>query len=140
MRCPTWPEELAQKIEQKQQELTSILQQEKTKVKNVVVTEEEFKAMLEAPHFKKQVIDSVKFYDTRVKLTCTLGNDTVLYDYILPTSEYPIIPICYQWVGTPYPVSAVSPLVGKHQEINKAHLFTGNVEPPTILTSNLADA
>ena len=108
-------------IEQKQQELTSILQQEKTKVKNVVVTEEEFKAMLEAPHFKKQVIDSVKFYDTRVKLTCTLGNDTVLYDYILPTSEYPIIPICYQWVGTPYPVSAVSPLVGKQQEINKAH-------------------
>ena len=77
--------------------------------------------MLEAPHFKKQVIDSVKFYDTRVKLTCTLGNDTVLYDYILPTSEYPIIPICYQWVGTPYPVSAVSPLVGKQQEINKAH-------------------
>jgi len=108
-------------IEQKQQELTSILQQEKTKVANVVVTEEEYKAMLEAPEFKKQVIDSVKFYDTRVKLTCTLGNDTVLYDYILPTSEYPIVPICYQWVGTPYPVSAVSPLVGKQQEINKAH-------------------
>ena len=110
-----------QAIEKKQQELTSILQQEKTKVANVVVTEDEYKAMMESPEFKKQVIDSVKFYDTRVKLTCTLGSDTVLYDYILPMNEYPIVPICYQWVGTPYPVSAVSPLVGKQQEINKAH-------------------
>jgi|TARA_R110000765_G_scaffold319454_1_gene411561 hypothetical protein len=108
-------------LEAKQQELTSILQQEKTKVANIVITEEEYNTMLEAPAFRKQVIDSVKFYDTRVKLTCTLGNDTVLYDYLLPSSEYPIVPICYQWVGTPYPVSAVSPLVGKQQEINKAH-------------------
>tara|TARA_R110002020_G_scaffold181370_2_gene376235 strand:- start:7684 stop:9972 length:2289 start_codon:yes stop_codon:yes gene_type:complete len=108
-------------IEKKHQELTSILQQEKTKVANVVVTEDEYKAMMEAPDFKRQVIDSVKFYDTRIKLTCTLGNDTVLYDYILPMNEYPIVPICYQWIGTPYPVSAVSPLVGKQQEINKSH-------------------
>ena len=110
-----------QALEQKQQEITAMLQQQQTKVANVVVTEEEYQEMVKVPAFKKQVIDSVKFYDTRVRLTCTLGNDTVLYEYLLPSTEYPIIPVCYQWTGTPYPVSAVSPMIGKQQEINKSH-------------------
>ena len=35
--------------------------------------------------------------------------------------EYPIVPFHFKWTGTPYPISAVAPLVGKQQEINKAH-------------------
>ena len=35
--------------------------------------------------------------------------------------EYPLVPFHYKWTGTPYPISAVSPLIGKQQEINKAH-------------------
>jgi hypothetical protein len=35
--------------------------------------------------------------------------------------DYPIVPFHYKWIGTPYPISAVSPLVGKQRELNKAH-------------------
>ena len=31
------------------------------------------------------------------------------------------MPFHYKWTGTPYPVSAVSPLIGKQREINKSH-------------------
>jgi len=46
-----------------------------------------------------------------------------LYEYILPETitEYPLIPFHYKWTGTPFPMSAVAPLIGKQQEINKAH-------------------
>jgi len=44
-----------------------------------------------------------------------------MYEAVLPGIEYPIIPIHYKWTGTPYPMSAVAPLVGKQQELNKAH-------------------
>ena len=33
--------------------------------------------------------------------------------------EYPLIPFHFKWTGTPYPMSAVSPLIGKQREINK---------------------
>jgi hypothetical protein len=36
-------------------------------------------------------------------------------------TEYPLIPFHFKWTGTPYPISAVSPLIGKQQELNKAH-------------------
>jgi hypothetical protein len=54
-------------------------------------------------------------------MCCTVGDDVFLYEYELPVSEYPIIPIPYLYTGTPYPMSAVMPLIGKQQEINKAH-------------------
>jgi hypothetical protein len=54
-------------------------------------------------------------------LTCTVGDDVFLYEYTLPISEYPIIPVPYMYTGTPYAMSAVIPLIGKQQEINKAH-------------------
>ena len=47
--------------------------------------------------------------------------DTFMYEAVLPGLEYPIVPIHYKWTGTPYPMSAVAPLVGKQQELNKAH-------------------
>ena len=31
------------------------------------------------------------------------------------------MPFHYKWTGTPFPMSAVSPLIGKQQELNKAH-------------------
>ena len=49
--------------------------------------------------------------------------DKILYEKILPDTitEYPIVPLHFKWTGTPYPMSAVAPLVGKQQEINKSH-------------------
>ena len=49
--------------------------------------------------------------------------DKLIYQYDLPDNiqDYPIVPFHYKWTGTPFPISAVSPLVGKQREINKSH-------------------
>ena len=50
-------------------------------------------------------------------------NHKLLYENILPDTikAYPVVPFHYKWTGTPFPVSAVSPLIGKQREINKSH-------------------
>ena len=108
-------------LQQQQQMIISSITERETKVENQTVTEEEFKILMENEEFARNLVDSVKFYDTRIKLCCTLASDVFLYEYILPCTEYPIVPVMYQWTGTPYPMSAVTPLVGKQQELNKAH-------------------
>ena len=108
-------------IQEKHQELVSMAQEEISKVEQTVMPKEEFDLMIENKEFKKSVVDFVEFFETRVKLTCSVGDDVFLYEYELPVSEYPIIPIPYLYTGTPYPMSAVMPLIGKQREINKAH-------------------
>jgi len=52
------------------------------------------------------LIDVVKVQQTRIKLVCTLGQ-TILYERILNTDKYPIVPIPNIWTNTPYPMSDV---------------------------------
>ncbi len=52
------------------------------------------------------MIDIVEVQQTRIKLTCTLGQ-IVLYERILNTDKYPIVPIPNIWTNTPYPMSDV---------------------------------
>ena len=108
-------------IQEKQQVLLSMAQDAATKVEQQILREDEFKIRMEDKQYADLVVDYVKFYETRVKLICSVGCDTFLYEYELPIDEYPIIPIPYLYTGTPYPMSAVMPLIGKQQEINKAH-------------------
>ena len=104
------------------QQCMSQLQTEASKIENQVVSEKEYKILTQDEEFAKNIVESVQFYSTRVKQTCVVG-DKVLYEYVLPESvkEYPVIPFHFKWTGTPFPISAVSPLIGKQQEINKAH-------------------
>ena len=103
-------------------EFSSSIQAQMSKVENKVVSKKEYNILIKDENFKSQIIDSVDFYDNRIKLTCIAG-DQFIYEKILPDKikDYPIIPIHYKWIGTPYPISAVSPLVGKQQELNKSH-------------------
>ena len=55
---------------------------------------------------KQGMIDIVEVQQTRIKLTCILGS-TVLYERILNTDKYPIIPVPNIWTNTPYPMSDV---------------------------------
>ncbi|QDP66943.1 MAG: putative portal protein [Prokaryotic dsDNA virus sp.] len=120
--------EKAQK--QQQQELEEIklqyqsqLQREQEKTANVIISKKEYDLMVKKDvDFVKNIINVVTFFQSRVKQTCVVG-DQMLYETILPEkiTEYPIVPIHFKWTGTPYPMSAVSPLVGKQQEINKSH-------------------
>tara|TARA_R100000005_G_scaffold96683_1_gene86033 strand:+ start:9151 stop:11445 length:2295 start_codon:yes stop_codon:yes gene_type:complete len=103
-------------------EFTSKIQEKMSKVENKVVSKKEYAILSKDELFSKNIIDAVEFYDNRIKLTGIAG-DQFLYEKILPEriKDYPIIPIHYKWIGTPYPISAVSPLVGKQQELNKSH-------------------
>tara|TARA_R100001594_G_scaffold25625_1_gene50059 strand:+ start:1472 stop:3775 length:2304 start_codon:yes stop_codon:yes gene_type:complete len=119
--------EKAQKMMQEQlqayqQECMSKLQTEASKIENKIITEKEFKILMKEPTIANNVVDSVQFYDTRIKQTCT-ASDKLLYEYTLPhtVKDYPLVPFHFKWTGTPFPISAVAPLIGKQQEINKAH-------------------
>ena len=109
-------------LDQAKEEMTSNLEREKSKIVNRIVTEKEYNIIIKEESFKKNVVDAIQFYGTRIKQTCVVG-DKLLYENILPEriTEYPLIPFHYKWTGTPFPVSAVSPLIGKQKEINKSH-------------------
>ena len=115
-------EMMQQQLEAYRQETMSKLQAEASKIENKIITEKEFKVLIQDPQIKDNIVDQVQFYSSRIKQTCIAG-DKLLYEYILPDTitEYPIVPFHFKWTGTPYPISAVSPLIGKQQEINKAH-------------------
>ena len=108
-------------IERKKSEIDYAAQEELNRTESKVVTEEEYKLLIENEQVAKTIIDSVKFYEKRVKVSCSLGSDVTMYEYILPITDYPIIPVPYLYTGTPYPMSAVIPMIGKQQEVNKAH-------------------
>ena len=117
----------AQKMQQQQlesasQQMLAEAQQQAEIVENTVITEEEFKLLQNDPNFKKSIVEVIQFYGTRIK-QCIVVGDKTISEVIMPDGidEYPIIPFHYKWTGTPYPMSAVSPLIGKQREINKAH-------------------
>ena len=115
-------EMMEQQLQVARQESMSQLQAEASKIENQIISEKEFKILIKNPEIAENIVDQVQFYSTRIKQTCMAG-DKLLYEYILPETitEYPIIPFHYKWTGTPYPISAVSPLIGKQQQINKSH-------------------
>ena len=55
---------------------------------------------------QKGLLDIVEVQQTRIKMTCTLGQ-IVLYERILETDKYPIVPVPNIWTNTPYPMSDV---------------------------------
>ena len=113
---------MQQQLQAFQQETISRLQNEASKIENVVVSEKEFKILMENDDIANNIVDQVQFYDIRIKQIVAVG-DKILYEKVLPNTikDYPLIPFHYKWTGTPYPMSAVAPLIGKQQEINKAH-------------------
>ena len=113
---------MAQQLDAAEKEMMSELITKASVIDNKVITKQEFKIMQDNEEFAKYIVDSVDFYQPRIKHTLVVGDKT-LFDIYLPSNitEYPIIPFHYKWTGTPYPISAVSPLVGKQRELNKAH-------------------
>ena len=59
-----------------------------------------------AKALEQGLLDVVEVQQTRIKLVCTVGQ-IVLYEYILNTDKYPIVPIPNIWTNTPYPMSDV---------------------------------
>jgi hypothetical protein len=107
-------------LEQRKIVLLSQMEESRTRVENRVVTEFEYNIMKQDENLVTNIVDAVKFYENRIKM-CVVVGDKLLYETILNVKEYPIIPFVYQHTGTPFALGAVSPLVGKQKELNKAH-------------------
>ena len=75
-----------------------------------ILDRENMEKMMEDDVFKdlanQGLIDIVEVQQTRIKLTCALGQ-IILYEYILNTDKYPIVPVPNIWTNTPYPMSDV---------------------------------
>ena len=110
-----------QAIQEKRVQLTSEAQDSATVIDQKIMTEESYQILAKSEDIQDQIIEAIQFYENRVHVTCTVGDDIFLYERVLPVTEYPIVPVPYMYTGTPYPMSAVTPLIGKQQEINKAH-------------------
>jgi len=105
-----------------QREYLSQLQQQASKVENTIMSEKEYNIAIKDDSLKENIVEAIKFHDNRIRQTCVIG-DALIYEKILPEKikDYPLIPFHFKWTGTPFPISAVSPLVGKQREMNKAH-------------------
>ena len=111
-----------QQLQQASQQMLAEAQQQASIVTNTILSEKEFKLVEQDPNFKNMIVDVIPFFSTRIQ-KCTIEGDTTMEMKVLPDAikEYPIVPFHFKWTGTPYPISAVSPLIGKQREINKAH-------------------
>ena len=116
-------EQHQQQLAQAQQSMMAQMQKEVSQTSNQIVPKSDFKEVEKGLlAIKAEVIDVLEFFDTVIQITCCVGDKTI-YEYEMPSTikEYPLIPFHYKWTGTPFPISAVSPLVGKRREINKSH-------------------
>jgi hypothetical protein len=115
-------EAIEAEMQQKQQEMQSSLKQMSSVIENQIITSKEYKTLMKNKQFASMVTDHITFFSDRIKQTVSTG-DQLLSENILGNNitEYPIVPFHFKWTGTPYPISAVSPLIGKQQEINKSH-------------------
>ena len=75
-----------------------------------IVPQEQFQALQQDKQFMQSIdkgfIDFVEVQQTRIRQTCSVGQ-IVLYDLILDTDIYPIVPVPNIWTNTPYPMSDV---------------------------------
>ena len=113
---------MEQQLQAAEQQFMSQLQAQASKIENMIISKKEFDIFKSDPEKANLIVDAINFFGDRIQLSCVVGDQT-LYEEVLPDNitEYPIIPIHFKWTGTPYPISAVAPLIGKQREINKSH-------------------
>ena len=105
-------------IEEHRNVLINKVHDESSEIQQNVMPEVEYNIIKE--EIADTLIKAIPYYERKVKKTCVVG-DKHLYTNILNTCYTPLIPIPYLHTGTTCPMSAVTPLQGKQEEINKAH-------------------
>jgi len=115
-------EMMENQLKSAEMEMTSRIVEQNSIVTNQIVTKKEFEIMQADEEFQKYIVEAVSFYQSKIKYTKVIGDKTLFSTY-MPSNitEYPIVPFHFKWTGTPFPISAVSPLIGKQRELNKAH-------------------
>ena len=69
------------------------------------------------------LIEAVEIMQTRIKVVATMGQH-LLYQQLLNTDVYPIIPVPNIWTNTPYPKSDVTKVKDSQRLINKLFSLT----------------
>ena len=90
-----------------------------------IVTIEQFEKIAQenAEAFEKGLVQALEVQQTRIKVTCSVGS-YVLYERVLNTNAYPIIPVPNIWTNTPYPKSDVSKVKDSQRLLNKLFSLT----------------
>ena len=85
-----------------------------------ILSQEEYAMFIQenAEAFEIGAFTSVEVLQTRVKVCASMG-EIVLYEQVLNTDEYPIVPLPNIWTGTPYPKSDVSRTRPMQRLLNK---------------------
>jgi hypothetical protein len=109
---------IGQSLEEQRSIMYNRIMEEASKVEQRVVTEEEYNELKKL--ISSDIVSATPYNERKVKKTCVVG-DRMLYEQILNITSSPLIPIPYLHTGSPCPMSAVQPLIGKQREINKAH-------------------
>ena len=86
----------------------------------MILNEQEFAAFLEENPgvFERGLMSFEEVLQTRIGVVATVG-EVVLYETILSTDVYPIVPLPNLWSGTPYPKSDVSRTRPMQRLLNK---------------------
>jgi hypothetical protein len=71
-----------------------------------------------AEAFDQGLFDIVQVQQTRVKVTCIVGQ-VILYEKVLDTNIFPLVPVPNIWTNTPYPMSDVRKNKGFQRFLNK---------------------
>ena len=71
-----------------------------------------------AEAFDKGLFDIVEVKQTRIKVTCIVGQ-VILYEKVLDTNIFPLVPVPNIWTNTPYPMSDVRKNKGFQRFLNK---------------------
>ena len=78
--------------------------------KEQILTEEKLQQAFQDPNIAKALknkrIDVQQVLQTRIKQTCSAGQ-IILFERVLDTDTYPIVPVPNIWTNTPYPMSDV---------------------------------
>ena len=69
------------------------------------------------------LVEAVEIMQTRIQMTATMGQ-FLLYQQILNTDVYPVIPVPNIWTNTPYPKSDVNKVKDSQRLINKLFSLT----------------
>ena len=86
----------------------------------MVMNEQEFAAFLEENPgvFERGLMNFEEVLQTRIGVAATVG-EVLLYESVLNTDVYPIVPLPNVWSGTPYPKSDVSRTRPMQRLLNK---------------------
>lgn len=111
---------MKQAIQEKKAILRNEAKEKASKVVQKVVSADEMDEIEKNKSAMDKVVDIIPFWERRIRKECVIG-DQFVYEQILNMTHSPLIAIPYLHTGTTMPMSAVTPLIGKQQEINKAH-------------------